>query len=536
MKILRLIPYFYPSISYGGPVNGTFCMSKAQQKLGHLVQVLTTDAGEIHKRIPYQEKEYQGVQVRYLRNISNTFAKKWNLYLPIGLVNTVRIHVKNCDIVHIHEYFTLLTVVGIFWAKIYGKKIVLQPHGSIIVIPQRGKIFIKKIFNFFFEKFILKNTTHFFVLSLEEQAYLYQKGIPQNRISLLNNGVDLDLIQHYQPIDITGKYFTYDPIKSSVKLIYLGRLHFIKGVDLLIEAMALLREKKINALLFLAGPDDGFKSKLQKMIFEKKLTEQIIFTGLLNSQEKYSLIRQCDIYVQVSRNEPYGISIAEAICLHKPVVISDQVGLFFLGTLLSKRWIRFMQKFKIITSWDDGHPKDLKLAELLMTYRIPAIFYIPIENQEARAVMPASQIKTLSHQFEIGGHTYHHVDLTKSDIKTAENEIVSGKIALENIIGKSIDSFCFPFGHYNQTIIELVRKGGFNHARTARLFHVQAQSNRNFLMHPNLHFYPHSRWIDLMHCIKMHNFLSLFQRILYLPQSHIQFAPRILQSAHTIHL
>jgi peptidoglycan/xylan/chitin deacetylase (PgdA/CDA1 family) len=121
----------------------------------------------------------------------------------------------------------------------------------------------------------------------------------------------------------------------------------------------------------------------------------------------------------------------------------------------------------ITTSWDDGHPLDLKLAELLEKYDIPATFYIPIDNRKGEYIHP-QQIKEIAQIFDIGGHTYHHVDLTKVPLKEAEREIVEGKRRLEEITGKEVLSFCYPCGRFNDEIINIVRRAGFIGARTTK--------------------------------------------------------------------
>ena len=133
--------------------------------------------------------------------------------------------------------------------------------------------------------------------------------------------------------------------------------------------------------------------------------------------------------------------------------------------------IKYMPTYKeskLITSWDDGYPLDLKVAGLLSKYNVPGIFYVPISNPE-RKIMTRRQIRELSSTFEIGAHTYSHVDLTRLSPKMAEEEIISGKKELENIIGKKIEKFCYPWGRFNQDIKDLVKKAGFKEARTARI-------------------------------------------------------------------
>ncbi len=134
-----------------------------------------------------------------------------------------------------------------------------------------------------------------------------------------------------------------------------------------------------------------------------------------------------------------------------------------------------MDKAIVTTSWDDGHPLDLRLAELLHKYDVPATFYIPIENVERECMNP-QQIREIAGRFDIGGHSYHHLILTGVPLKEAEREIVEGKQRLEDIIGREVISFCYPRGKYNDDVIDIVRRAGFIGARTTK---SAARSMRN---------------------------------------------------------
>lgn len=125
-----------------------------------------------------------------------------------------------------------------------------------------------------------------------------------------------------------------------------------------------------------------------------------------------------------------------------------------------------MKKTIITTSWDDGHPLDLKLAELLRKYDIPATFYIPIDNVERECMNP-DEIKVITQGSDVGGHTYHHVNLLRAPIKEAKGEVVECKKKLEEVTGKEILSFSYPYGKFNNKVIKIVKKAGFIGARTA---------------------------------------------------------------------
>jgi peptidoglycan/xylan/chitin deacetylase (PgdA/CDA1 family) len=128
-----------------------------------------------------------------------------------------------------------------------------------------------------------------------------------------------------------------------------------------------------------------------------------------------------------------------------------------------------VDKAIITTSWDDGHPLDLQLAELLQKYDIPATFYIPVDNIERECMSP-QQINEIAQSFDVGGHSYHHVNLVKISPEEASKEIMGGKERLEEIIGRELFSFCYPKGRFNDEVISIVKGAGFIGGRTVKLF------------------------------------------------------------------
>jgi peptidoglycan/xylan/chitin deacetylase (PgdA/CDA1 family) len=129
---------------------------------------------------------------------------------------------------------------------------------------------------------------------------------------------------------------------------------------------------------------------------------------------------------------------------------------------------REMGKAAIVTtSWDDGHPLDLKLAEMLRKHDTPVTFYIPVDSVE-RECMSAAQIRQIAGDFDVGGHTYHHHVLPRLSVEEAEAEVVEGKSRLEDIIGREVVSFCYPQGKFNGRVIDIAKKAGFIGARTTR--------------------------------------------------------------------
>lgn len=123
-----------------------------------------------------------------------------------------------------------------------------------------------------------------------------------------------------------------------------------------------------------------------------------------------------------------------------------------------------MSKLIVTTSWDDGSKSDLKLAELLDKYGIKGTFYIPktyLDNS-----LEKDDLRALDKMHEVGAHTLSHVDLTKASLLQAKEETEGIKAYLEDILGKKVYMFCYPYGKYNENIKKMVRASGFIAART----------------------------------------------------------------------
>jgi peptidoglycan-N-acetylglucosamine deacetylase len=141
-------------------------------------------------------------------------------------------------------------------------------------------------------------------------------------------------------------------------------------------------------------------------------------------------------------------------------------------------------KVLITTSWDDGHPLDLKLCSLLKDYGISATMYIPITNPENK-VISFDTIRTIAKDFEIGAHTYNHTWLTQVDENGMIYELTESKNVLESIVGKEVVSFCYPRGLYNKNVTEKVKESGYKLARTSK--GLSTKLSRPLEYHPTIH-------------------------------------------------
>lgn len=160
-----------------------------------------------------------------------------------------------------------------------------------------------------------------------------------------------------------------------------------------------------------------------------------------------------------------------------------------------------MNALRFTLSVDDGHPLDLKLADLVARHGLAATFYVPMANCEGAPVMSPSQLRMLASGFEIGSHTAEHRFLAQLGRAAAWRQVRDGKAALEDVLGRPVQGFCYPGGRYRREHVALVRAAGFTHARTTQNLRTDA-GTQALEMPTTLQFYPHPRHVLIR------NFLS----------------------------
>lgn len=119
-------------------------------------------------------------------------------------------------------------------------------------------------------------------------------------------------------------------------LLFLGRIHNKKGVDLLIDAYnTVLNEQFSNSAklpkLVIAGPglDSQFGKQIQQMMKEMpELKDFIFFPGMLTNDAKWGAIYGCEAFILPSHQENFGIAVVEAMACKKPVLISNQINIW----------------------------------------------------------------------------------------------------------------------------------------------------------------------------------------------------------------
>lgn len=139
----------------------------------------------------------------------------------------------------------------------------------------------------------------------------------------------------------------------------------------------------------------------------------------------------------------------------------------------------------VLITFDDGYQNNfINAVPILEKYNIPAIFFISTGSigkyLNGLKIMDQEQLKKISENnlFQIGAHTVSHKKLHKLQEKEAFLEIKQSKEYLEKMLNSPIHFFAYPYGRYNQQIIEMVKKCGFKFAFSINPGRIDEKNDR----------------------------------------------------------
>lgn len=137
----------------------------------------------------------------------------------------------------------------------------------------------------------------------------------------------------------------------------------------------------------------------------------------------------------------------------------------------------------VIITFDDGRANQFTSAyPLLKKYNLKAVFYVFTNAIDRPGYFTWDQLKELSNSgMEIGDHTRFHWYLTKQTDEVLEKEIINTKKLLEDNLNIKVLSLAYPFGLYNDKVIEFVKRADFKYARSLKHTIEISDSNRFIL-------------------------------------------------------
>ena len=349
MKICLVSSSFYPATFYGGPISATWDLSKELAKRGVEVYVSTTNADGT-KKLDIECNRYLEKQVNFfVKYYDEQIINKFSLSFIFGIFSDIR----KSDVVYIQYIFHYTVFFSLLLSVIQCKKIIICPRGSLSKFTLSNKFtFLKSLWIFLFIKPFTNQVIWQASSYLEESDI--KREFPNRTVSIIDDGVDFKSFQACQEIskiELIKRYTNSSRSKVSNLFFSMGRLHEIKGFNMLIDAFYLFLEKDKDAKLIIAGGDDGLGESLKNQIEKLNIDSSVFLIGAIGFEEKKLLLNNCDYFTLASKFESFGIVVTEALSCGLPVIVSNKtpwkdVEINNCGIFVKNDKVSFCQAFQ----------------------------------------------------------------------------------------------------------------------------------------------------------------------------------------------
>src|ERR1700719_1681256 len=297
MRILQVVPTYYPAVRYGGPIFAVHGLCRALAARGHELHVFTTnvDGPGITATPVATPVDLDGVQIRYF-----PCPLVRRPYWSPALGQALRHQIGKFDLVHLHTVFLWPTWAAARAARNVGIPYVLSPRGMLVkdLIARRSRL-AKSAWIRLIERANIERAAALHLTSQLEGAEVERFGWQLPRLAVSPNAID-------EPLSQNGKIASdVEAITSQQPLVLcLGRLSWKKGLDRLLRAFACTE----TGTLGIVGTDDEkFAPQLAKLAADLKIANRVrIVPRTVAGFDKERLFAAAQIFVLPSYSENFG--------------------------------------------------------------------------------------------------------------------------------------------------------------------------------------------------------------------------------------
>jgi glycosyltransferase involved in cell wall biosynthesis len=375
MNILQINAAYKPAYIYGGPTMSVSKLSEQLAKCGHHVEVFTTTANgtaelSVTRNIP---QNIDGVLVSYFKRLT----KDHSHFSPRLLLKLWR-KVKRFDVVHIHAWWNLVSILSCCIAVLRKVPVVLSPRGTLSPYTfANNHTFIKKVFHNHIGRLML-NHCYIHATSNREQDAMSLLLKPKG-IFTIHNAVALPpYLPKQTPEDLV------------LKLLFFSRIDPKKGIELLFAALS---DIPIPYRLTIAGNgDESYISSLKELSRQYQIERYLDWIGF-KSNHKFELIAQHHVLVLPSYDENFANVVIESLSVGTAVLISKEVGLAQYVEKNNLGWICETNAHSVQTN-------------LINIYRNPGVLSIIREFAPVIIVHEFNEEKLINQYLEM----YHQIE------------------------------------------------------------------------------------------------------------------------------
>lgn len=329
MKVLHVISSVDPRS--GGPIEGVFSTSAVWARHGHECDILSLDPPNASwvARAPIKTFAV-GPQGKAYCSLRRVLPWLRYGYAP-RLAPWLNIHAKDYDAIIVNGLWNYASYGS--WQGLHklGAAYFVFTHGMLDPWFNRAypkKAFFKALFWKFLEHKVLRDARAV-LFTCEEERQLAPRSFSPYVARGFVAGFGARDVEGDPEVQRAAFASKVPEVKDRKFILFLSRIHQKKGVDLLIDAFARCAQTFPDIDLVIAGPDQtGWMGELQKRASMRGVAKRVHWPGMLEGAAKWGSFRSAEFFTLPSHQENFGIVVAEAMALSKPVLISNKVNIW----------------------------------------------------------------------------------------------------------------------------------------------------------------------------------------------------------------
>jgi glycosyltransferase involved in cell wall biosynthesis len=317
VRILHVIPYMHPSA--GGPPVVVQNFVRETNRLGHVSEIVST---------PIFCQGDESILLKKLNALApTTFLSRSRTFSLLDGSNRRQLgeSIESADIIHLHTLWNPINTMVRRECARHRRPYVLMPHGMLDPYSLSVKRWRKTLYLWAVERRNL-SAAHRLIYTTAEEARLVTSeflSLPKGVVIPLGGDAPGRDSQELA----TGFLERFPQARGRRQLLFLGRLHFKKGLDRILAVLPSIVRVFPEVLLTIVGDGSpAFAAMLNRVITAQGLEKNVLMTGRLDGAAKWGAYASAELFLLPSRQENFAITVAEAMQMGVPVIISNKVS------------------------------------------------------------------------------------------------------------------------------------------------------------------------------------------------------------------
>jgi glycosyltransferase involved in cell wall biosynthesis len=301
VRILHVVTLVSPDAAFGGPMRVALHQCRSLAALGHEVVLAAAGRG-FDGPMP---EEFDGVPVRLFPATATVPGTGFSGLRARGLHRWLRAHVDDFDVVHLHLTRDLVTLPTAMFLQRHGTPYVVQPHGQI----DPSTRLLARLLDPVMTRPALRRAAAVLCITAAESVPLRAVAGPDLVLRELPNAVDDALVEG----------------EPEREILFLARLAERKRPVVFARAAVAVAPELPGWRFTLVGPDEGERAAVEEVIASSGAP--ISLEPAVAPEDVPARMRRCAVYVLPAVDEPFGMTVIEAMAQERPVVVTDSCGL-----------------------------------------------------------------------------------------------------------------------------------------------------------------------------------------------------------------